>query len=53
MKFLNFSLLIEIYDMSTCKNSSVKMAITPLINETVGDSMGMAASSAIINITTI
>ena len=44
---------MERSEMSTCRNNSVKMAVTPLIMEMSGDSIGMAASSAIMKETII
>ena len=51
-RFFSRSLLMERREMSTCRNS-VKMAVTPLIMEMSGDSIGMAASSAIMKETII
>ena len=52
-RFFSRSLLMERREMSTCRNNSVKMAVTPLIMEMSGDSIGMAASSAIMKETII
>ena len=48
-KFLSLSLFIERKEIDTWRNRRVNMAVTPLMRETSGDSMGMEASSAIIN----
>ena len=52
-RFFSRSLLMERREMSTCRNNRVKMAVTPLIMEMSGDSIGMAASSAIMKETII
>ena len=52
MKFLNRSLLIEIVEINTWRKVRVKIPMAPLIRDASDASMGIAASSAIIKMTT-
>ena len=53
MNTLKPSLFVVRKDIKTCRNISMAMAITPFISEASGESMGIAASSAIIKAMTI
>ena len=49
IKFLKDSLFMERKEINTCRNMSMVMAIIPFIREASAESIGIAASSAIMN----